>query len=75
VSLREIGTRLGADHRFVVGGQRRVTAGRDAAKLAASANKVADQVPGAMVESLVLDPADLASVGRLPRTLLASARP
>jgi hypothetical protein len=44
-----------------------IAAGRDAAKLAALANKVADQVPGAMVESLVLDLADLASVGRLPR--------
>jgi hypothetical protein len=52
-----------------------IAAGRDAAKLAALANKVADQVPGAMVESLVLGLADLASVGRLPRTVLASARP
>jgi NAD(P)-dependent dehydrogenase (short-subunit alcohol dehydrogenase family) len=52
-----------------------VAAGRDHAKLGLLARNAAAQVPGAQIETLVLDLADLASVQRAADTVLATARP
>jgi len=52
-----------------------IAAGRDAAKLGLLAHNAATQVPGAEIETLVLDLADLASVQRAAGTVLAAARP
>ena len=52
-----------------------IAAGRDPAKLGLLARSVATQVPGAKIETLVLDLAGLASVRRAAETVLATARP
>jgi NAD(P)-dependent dehydrogenase (short-subunit alcohol dehydrogenase family) len=52
-----------------------IAAGRDPAKLEQLAQATATQVPGAQVETLVLDLADLNSVQHAAQTVLATARP
>jgi NAD(P)-dependent dehydrogenase (short-subunit alcohol dehydrogenase family) len=56
-------------------GQVVIAAGRDSAKLDDLARSVAALVPGAHVETVVLDLADLGSVRRAAETILAAARP
>jgi len=52
-----------------------IAAGRDAAKLDSLARNVAEKVPLAKIEPLVLDLADLASVRRAAESVVASERP
>jgi NAD(P)-dependent dehydrogenase (short-subunit alcohol dehydrogenase family) len=52
-----------------------IAAGRDRAKLDQLAETAASQVPGAQIEALVLDLADLGSIQRAAETVLATARP
>jgi NAD(P)-dependent dehydrogenase (short-subunit alcohol dehydrogenase family) len=52
-----------------------IAAGRDAGKLGTLAQAVSREVPGAKVEPLVLDLADLASVQRAADAVLESGRP
>jgi len=52
-----------------------IAAGRDATELDSLAQKVAEEVPGAKVEPLELDLADLASVKRAAEIVVASGRP